>query len=78
MEDGRKDEAMNIEDSTIRAPAQASSVAASTGHRKARKTWSGKEIASRAATEVPESTAPKKKENVRRRQVALTRECPQL
>ena len=71
VEDSRKDEAMNIEDSTIRTTTQASSVAAPTSHRKARKTWSVKEIATRAATEVPESTAPKKKENVGRRQVAL-------
>ena len=72
VEDDRKDEAMNIEDSTIRTPAQASSVAAPTGHQKAKKTWSVKEIASRAATEASESTAPKKKENVGRRQVALS------
>ena len=72
VEDGRKDEVMNIEDSTIRTPAQASSVAAPTGHRKSKETWSVKEIASRAATEVPESTAPKKKENVGRRQVTLS------
>ena len=38
VEDGRRDEAMNIEDSTIRTPVQASSVAAPTGHRKAKKT----------------------------------------
>ena len=72
VEDGRKDEAMNIEDSTIRTLAQAPSVAAPIGHRKAKKTWSVKEIASLAATEVRESAASKKKENVGRRQVALT------
>ena len=71
VEDGRKDEAMNIEGSTIRTRAQTSSVVAPTGHRKAKKTWSVKEIASGAATEVPKPTAPKKKENVGRRQVAL-------
>ena len=64
VEDARKDQARNIEGSTIRTRAQASSVVAPTCRRKAKKTWSVKEIASGAATKVPKPTAPKKKGNV--------------
>ena len=65
VEDGREDQAMNMEGSTIRTQAQALSVAASIGHRKAKKTWSVKEIASDAATEVPKANRTEEKRKCR-------------
>ena len=44
----------------------------SSDHRKAKETWSAKELASRAATEVPKPIIPRKKGNVGQRQIALS------